>query len=108
MSRRSKVSAGSDSEAYSVYNLANDSKRKDLVLDEIRNDSMSSKDVSNLLSYIIDYAMIGPDECNEIIKFASKWATSYDVFDAWQQMRADKGMRLYQSWDEYVDEVLGD
>lgn len=86
------------------YDIASDSKRKQLVLNEIANDSMSTEDVGNLLTYIISYAMIGPDECNDIIEFASKWATSDDVFDAWQQMRADKDMTLYNSWDEYVDE----
>lgn len=87
--------------------IASDNKRKKLILGAIFNDRLSMQDSINLLSNIINYTLGDVDTCNDIIQFASDYVTSDDVFDAWQQMREDKGMHAYQSWDEYVDEVEG-
>lgn len=86
------------------YNISNDRKRKELIIDAIDNSRLSSKDASNLLSNIISYVEGDIDTYTDIIEFASQYVTSDDLFDAWQQMREDKGMRTYYSWDEYVDE----
>lgn len=101
MRKRSNVRASYD------YNISNDKKRKELIIDAIDNSRLSSKDASNLLSNIISYVEGDVDTYNDIIEFASQYITSDDLFDAWQQMREDKGMRTYYSWDEYVDEVEG-
>lgn len=101
MRKRSNVRASYD------YNISNDRKRKALIIDAIDNSRLSSKDASNLLSNIISYVEGDVDTYNDIIEFASQYITSDDLFDAWQQMREDKGMRTYYSWDEYVDEVEG-
>lgn len=101
MRKRSSVRASYD------YNISNDKKRKELIIDAIDNSRLSSKDASNLLSNIISYVEGDIDTYNDIIEFASQYITSDDLFDAWQQMREDKGMRTYYSWDEYVDEVEG-
>ena len=89
------------------YILSNDKKRKELMLNEIVNQRLSTRDAINLLSNIISGSMSGADACDDIIQFAAHYVTSDDLFDAWQQMRADKGMAPYSSWDEYVDEVKG-
>lgn len=98
MRKRSSVRASYD------YNISNDSKRKELMLDQIINERLSTRDAINLLSNIINSSMSGADACDDIIQFAADYVTSDDLFDAWQQMREDKGMRTYRSWDEYVDE----
>lgn len=101
MRKRSSVCASYD------YNISNDNKRKELMLDQIINERLSTRDAINLLSNIINSSMSGADACDDIIQFAADYVTSDDLFDAWQQMREDKGMRTYRSWDEYVDEVEG-
>lgn len=101
MRKRSSVHASYD------YNISNDKKRKELMLNEIVNERLSTRDALNLLSNIISGSMGGADACDDIIQFAADYVTSDDLFDAWQQMREDKGMRTYSSWDEYVDEVEG-
>lgn len=99
MRKRSSVRASYD------YNISNDSKRKELMLNEIVNENLSTRDAISLLSNMINSSMSGADACDDIIQFAADYITSDDLFDAWQQMRADKGMRTYYSWDDYVDEV---
>lgn len=89
------------------YNISNDKKRKELMLNEIVNEHLSTRDAINLISNIISGSMSGADACDDIIHFAAEYVTSDDLFDAWQQMREDKAMRTYYSWDEYVDEVEG-
>lgn len=101
MRKRSSVRASYD------YNISNDRKRKALIMDAIDNSRLSYKDASNLLSNVMSYVEGDVDTYNDIIEFASQYITSDDLFDAWQQMREDKGMRTYYSWDEYVDEVEG-
>ena len=89
------------------YNISNDSKRRELILDQIINEHLSTRDAINLLSNILSGSMSGADACDDVIQFAAEYVTSDDLFDAWQQMHEDKGMRTYRSWDEYVDEVEG-
>lgn len=101
MRKRSSVHASYD------YNISNDSKRKELILDQIVNERLSTRDAINLLSNILSGSMSGADACDDVIQFAAEYVTSDDLFDAWQQMHEDKGMRTYRSWDEYVDEVEG-
>ena len=101
MRKRSSVRASYD------YNISNDSKRRDLILDQIVNEHLSTRDTISLLSHIISGSMSGADACVDIIQFAADYVSNDDLFDAWQQMREDKGMRTYYSWDDYVDEVEG-
>ena len=98
MRKLSRVRASYD------YNISNDSKRKELILDQIVNEHLSTQETISLLSHIMSGSMSGADACDDIIQFAADYVTSDDLFDAWQQMREDKGMRKYYSWDEYVDE----
>lgn len=101
MRKRSSVRASYD------YNISNDSKRKELILDQIVNERLSTRDAINLLSNILSGSMSGADACDDVIQFAAEYVTSDDLFDAWQQMHKDKGMHTYPSWDEYVNEVEG-
>ena len=100
MRKRSSVRASYD------YNISNDSKHKELILDQIINEHLSTREAISLLSHIISGSMSGADACDDIIQFAASYLPSDDLFDAWQDMREDMGMRTYRSWDEYVDEVL--
>lgn len=100
MRKRSSVRASYD------YNISNDSKRRDLILDQIINEHLSTREAISLLSHIISGSISGADACDDIIQFAAGYLPSDDLFDAWQDMREDMGMRTYRSWDEYVDEVL--
>lgn len=89
------------------YILSNDKKRKELMLNAIFNEHLSTRDCINLLSNMLSNTLGDVDAYNDVIEFASDYVMSDDLFDAWQQMREDKGMRTYSSWDEYVDEVEG-
>lgn len=103
MRKNTSVRASYDLET----NIASDNKRKKLILNEIFNDHLSTRDCINLLSNMLSNTLGDVDAYNDVIEFAADYVTSDDVFDAWQQMREDKGMHTYQSWDEYVDEVEG-